>query len=48
MDSKTKYDIKQISIINENYGLLFRDGSFKLFSVKDTLIEIFEDKNAHL
>ena len=48
MNTKEEFDIKQLSLMGDNFAVMLNDGSFKFFALTDNLVEVVEGNNADI
>ena len=48
LNSKEEYNIKQLSLLGDNFAVMLNDGSFKFFLLTDNLVEVLENKNENV
>jgi len=48
LNSKEEFNIKQLSLMGDNFAVVLEDGSFKFFSLTDNLVEVLEGNDANI
>ena len=48
LNAKEEFNIKQLSLMGDNFAVVLEDGSFKFFSLTDNLVEVLEGNDANI